>query len=146
MSAEGKMAIRSKCACTRVRRAARVLTTLYDEALAPAGVGLNIAQFALLRAVGRMDAPSLSELAAEMALDRSTLGRNVSVLQRMHLLDVSDGDDLRARRITLTARAQRTVERCLPRWEEAQHKVEARLGSNGMATLLDLLERLETVE
>jgi DNA-binding MarR family transcriptional regulator len=140
------MAIRSKCACTRVRRAARVLTALYDEALEPTGVGLNIAQFALLRAVGRMDAPNLSELAGEMALDRSTLGRNVSLLQRMQLLDVSDGDDLRARRITLTARAHSTVERCLPKWEEAQHKVEARLGKSGLATLLDLLERLETAE
>lgn len=135
------MAIHSKCACTRVRRAARVLTRLYDEALTT--TGLNIAQFALLRAVGRLEAPSLSELAEEMALDRSTLGRNVLVLQRMRLLDVSEGDDLRARRITMTARAQRLVNSCLPMWEDAQHKVEARLGRDGVSTLFDLLERLE---
>lgn len=136
------MTIRSKCACTRVRRAARVLTSLYDEALATAD--LNIAQFALLRAVGRMDAPNLSELAEEMALDRSTLGRNVQVLQRMGLLEVSEGDDMRARRITMTTKANRLVESCLPRWNEAQRTVEARLGKDGVATLLGLLERLET--
>ena len=136
------MAIRSQCACTRVRRAARVVTHLYDEALM--NTGLSIAQFALLRAVGRLEAPNLSELAEEMALDRSTLGRNVLVLQRKRLLDVTDGDDLRARRITITARAQRLVNSCLPLWQEAQDTVEARLGKSGVATLLDLLERLET--
>jgi DNA-binding MarR family transcriptional regulator len=136
------MTIRSKCACTRVRRGARVLTNLYDEALATSG--LNIAQFALLRAVGRLDTPNLSEVAEEMALDRSTLGRNVLVLQRMRLLDVTEAKDLRARRITMTARAQRLVDTCLPMWEEAQRKVETRLGKAGMSTLLELLERLET--
>lgn len=135
------MAIRSKCACTRVRRAARVLTNLYDEALA--STGMTIAQFALLRAAGRLDSPNLSELAEEMALDRSTLGRNVLVLQRMGLLDVSEGDDLRARRIKLTTRAERLVEACLPRWAEAQQTVERRLSKDGVVTLLDLLERLE---
>ena len=123
------MAIRSKCACTRVRRAARVLTSLYDEALA--ATGLNIAQFALLRAVGRLGTPNLSELAEEMALDRSTLGRNVLVLKRMRLLDVAEGDDLRARRVTTTTRAQRVVDSCLPMWDQAQRKVEARLGKEG---------------
>lgn len=135
-------AIHSKCACTRVRRAARVLTTLYDEALA--STGLNITQFALLRAVARLEAPSLTALAEEMALDRSTLGRNVQVLQRLGLLDVGEGDDLRARRISLTARAQRLVEATLPRWDQAQRTVEQRLGKRGVATLFSLLERLET--
>jgi DNA-binding MarR family transcriptional regulator len=139
----GTMPIRSKCACTRVRRAARVLTSLYDEALAT--TGLTIAQFALLRAVGRLETPNVSELAEEMALERSTLGRNVLVLQRMRLLDVTEGDDLRARRITMTTRAQRLVSSCLPKWEQAQRKVEARLGKEGVSTLFDLLERLEAV-
>jgi DNA-binding MarR family transcriptional regulator len=138
------MAIHSKCACTRIRRGARVLTSLYDEALA--STELNIAQFALLRAVGRLDAPNLSEVAEEMALDRSTLGRNVVVLQRMKLLDVAEGHDLRARRITMTARAERLVEACLPIWEETQRKVEARLGKGGLATLFDLLDRLEAAD
>lgn len=136
------MAIRSRCACTRVRRAARVLTSLYDEALT--STGLNIAQFAVLRATARLNGPNLSELSAEMALDRSTLGRNVLVLQRLGLLDISSGDDLRARRLTLTDRAQRLVDLCLPLWEAAQHQVERRLGKQGVATLLELLERLET--
>lgn len=137
------MAIRSRCACTRVRRAARVLTDIYDEALT--STGLNIAQFALLRATARLNAPNLSELGAEMALDRSTLGRNVLVLQRMGLLDISkEEDDLRARRLTLTDRAQRLVDSCLPLWEAAQRQVERRLGKHGVAILLELLERLET--
>ena len=65
------------------------------------------------------------------------------VLQRMRLLDMAEGEDLRARRITMTTRAQRLVDSCLPMWNEAQCKVEARLGKDGVSTLFDLLERLE---
>ena len=86
-------AIHTKCACTRVRRAARALTDSYDEALKP--LGLKVTQFSLVRTVDRLGAPSLTGLAQEMALDRSTLGRNVAVLERMGLLDRSDGADLR---------------------------------------------------
>jgi hypothetical protein len=35
------------CACGRLRRAARALTQLYDEAMTPAG--LRVTQFSLLR-------------------------------------------------------------------------------------------------
>ena len=94
---------------------------------------------------GETQRSDLSELGAEMALDRSTLGRNVLVLQRMGLLDISkEEDDLRARRLTLTDRAQRLVDSCLPLWEAAQRQVERRLGKHGVAILLELLERLET--
>ncbi|MGH8850121.1 MAG: hypothetical protein ACREYD_03915, partial [Casimicrobiaceae bacterium] len=39
------------CACGRLRRAARALTQLYDDAMAPSG--LRITQFSLLRTVAR---------------------------------------------------------------------------------------------
>lgn len=77
----------------RVRRAARALTDAYDDALKP--LGLKVTQFSLLRTVARMETPSLTALAQEMALDRSTLGRNVGVLQREGLVELSEGNDFR---------------------------------------------------
>ena len=135
--------IRTPCACTRVRRAARLLTDNYDEALKP--LGLKVTQFSLLRTVARMEAPSLTALAQEMALDRSTLGRNVGVLQREGLVSLSEGGDLRERTVSLTPQARRLVARAIPRWEEAQHRIERTLGKPGVATLFELLGKLEAL-
>jgi DNA-binding MarR family transcriptional regulator len=133
--------IHTKCACTRVRRAARALTDAYDHALQP--LGLKVTQFSLLRTVARMEEPSLTALAHEMALDRSTLGRNVALLQRQGLLEVSGGSDLRQRTVRLTPHAQRILERAVPLWERAQRRVEQSIGTNGVSTLFDLLGKLE---
>lgn len=137
------MMIHTKCACTRVRRAARSLTDLYDEAMRP--IGLKITQFSVLRALARMGPVSISTLAEEMALDRSTLGRNLAVLARERLVSLSAGDDSRERTVTLTARAHRLLGKAVPRWERAQARVDLLLGKGGVAALFTLLSKFETL-
>jgi len=90
-----------------------------------------------------MDPVSISMLAEEMALDRSTLGRNLRVLERMELVDVSEAEDLRARIVVLTPRAERLLEQALPLWEAAQRKVSRLLGGPGVKNLFDVLEQVE---
>lgn len=135
--------IHTKCACVRVRRASRSLTDLYDEALRPAG--LKITQFSVLRTVARMGPVSISGLAGEMALDRSTLGRNLGLLKRQGLVGLSEGIDLRERTVTLTPRARRLLERAIPLWEQAQRRVEQCLGGGEVATLFALLAKIEAM-
>lgn len=134
-------AARSPCACIRIRRASRTLTDLYDEALRPAN--LKITQFSLLRNLQRLGLVSISELAEAMALDRSTLGRNLLVLKRRGLVKMGDGDDMRAWSIALTHKAEVLLEKAMPGWNEAQERVRRKLGSDGMQTLFDLLGKLE---
>jgi DNA-binding MarR family transcriptional regulator len=133
--------IQTKCACVRARRASRSLTALYDEALAP--VRLRITQFSALRTIGRLQPVNVSRLAQEMALDRSTLGRNLLVLRRRGLVHFADDEDLRAWSIRLTPKAQKLLEQAIPLWERAQAKVERTLGKDGLTALFALLERIE---
>ena len=125
----------------RARRASRALTDVYDAALRP--VGLKITQFSVLRTVQRMEPVNISALADEMALDRSTLGRNLLLLKRRGLVRLGEGSDLRARSVELTARAHGLLERAVPLWQQAQAKVQRKLGKQGVSTLYDLLARLE---
>jgi DNA-binding MarR family transcriptional regulator len=81
--------------------------------------------------------------AEEMALDRSTLGRNLRVLERMELVNVSEAEDLRARIVALTPRAERLLEQALPLWEAAQRKVSRLLGGPEVKNLFDVLEQVE---
>ena len=72
------------CACDTLRRAARALTAAYDAALAPSG--LRNTQFSILRRLARLGPLSGTRLAAEAALDRSTMGRNLNPLERHGLV------------------------------------------------------------
>lgn len=78
-----------------------------------------------------------------MALDRSTLGRNLLLLRRRGLVRFSDGEDMRAWSIELTPKARSVVAKAVPLWDGAQAKVERAIGKEGAATLFGLLEKIE---
>ena len=128
------------CICILLRQAARKSSAVYDEALAP--LGINIAQFSLLRKISRAGSISLTELAQKAELDRSTMGRNAKVLQRMGLIEPAASDDHRETSVTLTDAGRDIVERGAPLWDKAQDEIEARLGDEGVEQLQALLRAI----
>ena len=130
----------SICVCTRLRRATREVSRHYDTALAPAG--LNVAQFALLRAIERSGTPSIGDLAGAVQLDASTLGRNLRVLERAGLVVLDAARDQRRRLIELTEAGQDALVRAAPLWEAAQAAMEERLGDGGRDRLFALLGQI----
>ena len=134
----------TQCLCTKLRRASRGVTRLYDDALAP--VGLNAAQFSLLRNLQRLGQPSITCLAEAMGLDRSTLGRNLKVVQGMGLVVLGEGCDQRSRQVALSEAGLRVLEQGAPLWEQAQQALAKRLGADKRAELMLLLDDLETID
>ncbi|MDH1056248.1 MarR family winged helix-turn-helix transcriptional regulator [Aquipseudomonas alcaligenes] len=134
----------TSCLCTKLRRASRGVTRLYDEALAD--VGLNAAQFSLLRNLQRLGQPSISALAEAMGLDRSTLGRNLRVVEGRGLVQLDEGADQRSRQVALSDAGRQVLEQGAPLWEHAQQQLALRLGADKRAALLALLDDLETID
>jgi DNA-binding MarR family transcriptional regulator len=116
------------CLCTGLRQAALAATKFYDDALRP--TGLKITMFRLLRRIGEADAPTMTQLADIVQLDRSTLGRNLRVLERLGLVQLSDGEDERTKTIELTTGGLRKLEAALPLWASAQRRMKKRLGDH----------------
>lgn len=116
------------CLCANVRRAALALTSRYDEALAPHG--LKVTQFSLLRAVERHEAPNLTELAEATGLDRSTLGRNLRVLEALGLVSLSPGADQRDRVVALTPGGRVRVRAAAKAWGKVQESLSRALGAD----------------
>jgi DNA-binding MarR family transcriptional regulator len=129
----------SQCYCVHLRQAARKVTAFYDEALAPVGIG--VAQFSLLRNIARAESPSLTELGRRIELDRSTVGRNIRVLERMGLVKTKGGEDQREATVALTKKGEQVIAKGAPLWEKAQARIEAVLGDN-TRTLQALLQNL----
>ncbi|EPM0508664.1 MarR family winged helix-turn-helix transcriptional regulator [Pseudomonas putida] len=130
----------SECICTHLRRAARGVSRHYDEALA--GFGVNVAQFSLLRHLQRLDRPSITALAEAMGLERSTLGRNLRVLEADGLVALGEGDDQRNRVVLLTPAGKQLLHVAHPAWEQAQKDLVERLGVGQRDELVRLLEQL----
>ncbi len=128
------------CYCAAVRAAARKTTALYDAALAPAGI--NVAQFSLLRRIERVGPVSLTELGREAELDRSTVGRNVKVLERLQLVRLAPAEDQREAAVRLTRAGAEALRRATPLWEGAQRRIEAALGADGAGQLRTLATSL----
>lgn len=116
------------------------MTRLYDQALAE--VGLGAAQFSLLRHVQRLDSPEISVLAAAMGLDRSTLGRNLRVLQEQGLLLLGEGRDQRRREVRLSEEGRLRLQQAEPLWEQVQRRLAQRLGLSRRDELMRVLNEL----
>ena len=110
------------CYCVVLRKMSRRLTSLYDEALEP--FGINVSQFSHLRNIRSRAPVSVTELAQMLELDRSTVGRNTKVLQRMGLVHVVPGEDQRESTLVLTEKALELLAATTPVWREVQKRVE----------------------
>ena len=129
------------CHCQALRQAARRATALYDAAMAP--FGLRISQFAILVRLRRLGPVSMQALAAEMVLDRTTLGRNLTPLEREGLVESAVGEgDKRVRLVAVTPAGIALVRQAAPAWDAAQQSYEAQYGAAPAAALRRDLHRL----
>ncbi|MGH7579282.1 MAG: MarR family winged helix-turn-helix transcriptional regulator [Gemmatimonadales bacterium] len=134
----------TRCACFNLRKAARAVTQLYDEALRP--TGLRITQFSLLAVLRLTGRVSMTRLAEEAVMDRTTLSRNLEVLERDGLVWVELGADARVREVELTQAGVARLEEAFPRWQEAQRTIARSLGSRRMERMLgDLASTVSAV-
>jgi DNA-binding MarR family transcriptional regulator len=127
------------CTCALLRRTARRLTQAYDQALRP--TGLRVTQYSLLASLARGGGLSITELAALMVMDRTTLTRNLRPLERAGWVRIGAGGDQRSRAVDLTPGGRRVFERALPLWQEAERSFRRRMGRDEVKALCRLLEQ-----
>src|SRR6266849_10696702 len=119
----------SVCSATALRKATRRLTQLYDSALAPAGV--TVTQFALLTELVKRaeNAPTVTELADAMVMDRSGLGHTLGPLERDGFIALAvNGKDARSRHVVLTVRGKALQKKAHALWEKAQKQFTDAIG------------------
>ena len=128
--------VRLSCACANLRRAARVITKLYDAALRPSRVG--VPQFTLLQALNTAPGMSQKQLASLLEIDSTTLTRTLQPLRRAGWLRSTAGDDRREVHLALTAAGKRAYRSALPYWERAQGDFVRALGMESWNRLMEL--------
>jgi DNA-binding MarR family transcriptional regulator len=121
--------------------ASRVVTRHYDRALAP--VGLSTSSYSILSRTNREGPLPLGALAARLAMDRTTLSREIAPLvDRGLLLAAPDESDRRKRIVRLTDAGTALVERARPLWATAQQELSASFGDGRTEQLMSELHAL----
>jgi DNA-binding MarR family transcriptional regulator len=135
------MRVRAMCACNQLRRATRGITQLYEAEMAPGG--LKVTQLPILVALRSEGDLSVTRLAGALSLDRTTLTRNLSVLEQRGLIRTEENDDdARVRMVSLTAEGADVLAGALACWEDVQNVVEERFGGERLKALYDELAAL----
>lgn len=135
----------TRCACFGLRKAARAVTQVYDEALRP--VGLRTTQFSLLSQLRLGGMAPLTRLAEDTVMDRTTLARNLEVLERDGLVRIRPGADARVREVEITRAGSAKVDEAFPRWQAAQRAITRRLGGHQLDRMLaDLAATVSVAE
>jgi DNA-binding MarR family transcriptional regulator len=125
------------CNCLAVRQAARHITQFYDQLLAP--TGLRTTQFSILAKLKR-GSTTINALAAELVMDRTTLGRNVLPLERDGLIAIQPGvADRRSKELHLTKAGGARLREALGLWAVAQTRFETAYSAKRAAELRQLL-------
>lgn len=130
------------CVSYRLRRAARVAAKFYDNALRPCG--LRNTQFTLLSALDHLGETSIGDLSEELAIDATTLNRNLEVLTRRKLVKNIAVDDGRVRAVRLTAAGARVFAEAKPLWRAAQRKMLRAIGGGEWTDMQSRLHKIET--
>jgi DNA-binding MarR family transcriptional regulator len=126
------------CNCLAIRQAARQITQYYDSFLAPSG--LRATQFSILQKLKRMGPMTINALAAELVMDRTTLGRNILPLGRDGFISIEkSASDGRSKELHLTKAGNERLRPALKLWTEAQASFENRFGGSRATQLRDLM-------
>ena len=121
------------CFCLASRQAARKITRLYDSHMQPSGV--RATQFTILSQLKLRGEMPVGRLAGYLGMERTTLTRNLALLETQKWIATKPGEDPRARMIAITAQGRGVVRRSFPHWAKAQAEAAKLLGADGQAAL-----------
>jgi len=123
------------CACASLRRATRLVTQLYEEAMRP--TGLTGPQFTLLQALKLAPGISQKMMGEILGIDSTTLTRSLALLRKQGWIIAEPGSDRRVLRLALTKSGEREYERALPYWHSAQESLKQKLGKKNWKKMTD---------
>ena len=137
---DGIKMVERVCVAGGVRKLNRMVSAIYDSALA--GAGLKTSQFSVLVSVANRKQARPAELTKHLQLDESTLSRNVERMCARGWLRLERNEDRRSHLIEVTDKGRALIRKCMPAWQQAQDEVSQRIGADTVAALRSALRKL----
>jgi DNA-binding MarR family transcriptional regulator len=117
----------------------QVIARAYEEHF-----GLKVHEWRVIAVLAEKDELTQQEIVGRTKMDKVTVSRAAQVLERRRLLRrVTNTEDGRSLRLSLTAEGQKLYDRVVPTVLELEAEVLKGLGAREIAELEDVLRRLE---
>jgi DNA-binding MarR family transcriptional regulator len=84
----------------------------------------------------------VTDLAEKIVMDRTTLSRNLEVMEKQGLVNVAPGEDRRTRWVTITESGSAVLLEAYPLWQQAQSKIRESMGEERLQALMADLSAL----
>jgi DNA-binding MarR family transcriptional regulator len=117
--------------------ASRAVGRLYNHELRKAGI--EITQFGTLMLLNRLGPMTQNQLGERMAAGKTTISRNIKVLERCGWVSIEEAEDRRHNIVSLTEEGRRQIKKTEPYWRRAKERLEAAIPAAQLAALRDLL-------
>jgi DNA-binding MarR family transcriptional regulator len=137
----------TECSCNMMRKSARKITQFYENSLREAGI--KPTQFAILASLANTGPIQLTQLADRLLLERTSLTRNLNILERNTWIDIQPGEeDSRQRVVSLSKSGYKQLDYAIPYWQKAQKAIAKDMGQDtitGLKRTLDEMTEIITV-
>ncbi len=130
--------IARECVGARVRMLNRLVSRIYDDQVRPHG--LKFSQMNILTVVTLHGPVQPVEVARILSLEKSTLSRNVSLMEANGWLETLPGRG-NAQLLRATAQGRRLLKKAAPGWRKAQKRVVSLLGGRTAAAVRRAVDR-----
>ncbi len=128
------------CLVLNTRMAARAITRKADERLRPYEV--TAAQFNILGKLQVRQNRSISDMADDIAMDRTTLSRNLSLLEQKGLVRATHAKAGGARHYEVTEEGKRRFEAVVPIWRQTIAELRTQLTEPDYMTIISGLRAI----
>ena len=128
------------CLVLNTRMAARAITRLGDQRLKQFGV--TAAQFNILGSIVMRPNRSISEMAHDLAMERTTLSRNLALLERKGLIGSAVTSEGKAHVYELTRSGREIFEKAVPVWRQSLNELREALREPDYQTTITALRNI----
>jgi DNA-binding MarR family transcriptional regulator len=134
----------TECSCNMIRESARKITQFYEGSLREAGI--KPTQFSILAALANTGPIQLTQLANMLLLERTSLTRNLNVLERNGWVELQTGEeDLRQRVVSLSKKGYEQLDQAIPYWKKAQKAIANEMGQDTITGLKKTLNEMTEI-
>jgi DNA-binding MarR family transcriptional regulator len=138
MARQLDLSIMPNCICFNLRWVTRVVTQFFDAELRRHGI--RPTQTPILGVLQARGGLSMSELCDWLAMERTTLLRNLRPLQRDGLVRITGSGRGSKGEVAITEKGRRMFARMLPAWRAAQEQAVKTLGKDRWSAIINDLE------
>lgn len=128
----------TSCSGGKIMFCDRLISNVYRKHLSP--YELTNSQFVILMVISKMGNLHQSQISKTLALEKSSVSRNVKRLLTSGLIATQESKELKS-----TIKGKQLMEKLIPAWENAKKEVDTILGEDGQQALEILKQKLSKI-